>query len=102
MSTLTRTAKLAGATIASASYTATSFIASFVSVAIIAGGLPTVERAALFLFLALYSPLATVMSQRKLLSIYQGRSSGRRASAIEETALFAVTVAIVMAATWHY
>jgi Flp pilus assembly pilin Flp len=99
---LARTAKLAGATFASASYTATSFIASFVSVAIIAGGLPTAERAALFLFLALYSPLATVMSQRKLLSIYQNRVSGSGATAIEETVLFVATAAIVMAATWHY
>jgi hypothetical protein len=99
---LARTMKLTGATFASASYTAASFIASFVSVAIIVGGLPTDQRAALFLFLALYSPLATVMSQRKLLSIYQDRPSGRRVTAIEETVLFAATVAVVMAATWHY
>jgi hypothetical protein len=96
---LARYARLAGSTFASASYTAASFVASFVSVALIAGGLDTGGRAALFLFLALYSPLATVMSQRKLLTIYQDRRHGGRQAAIEEAVLFAATVAVVMAAT---
>jgi hypothetical protein len=96
---LARYARLAGSTFASASYTAASFVASFVSVALIAGGLDTGGRAALFLFLALYSPLATVMSQRKLLTIYQDRRHGGRQAAIEEVVLFAATVAVVMAAT---
>jgi hypothetical protein len=97
-----RYARLASSTFASASYTAASFVASFVSVALIAGGLDTGGRAALFLFLALYSPLATVMSQRKLLTIYQERRHGGRQAAIEEAVLFAATVAVVMAATARY
>tara|TARA_B100000678_G_C18208124_1_gene502235 strand:+ start:827 stop:2056 length:1230 start_codon:yes stop_codon:yes gene_type:complete len=99
---LARMVTLGGAMFASASYTAASFIASLVSVVIITAGIPTPERAGLFLFIALYSPLTTVMSQRKLLSIYRNRASSSRGAAIEEAVLFVMAAAIVIVATRHY
>ena len=94
--------RLAGATFASVSYTAASFIASLISVVIVTAEIPTYERAGLFLFIALYSPLTTVMSQRKLLSIYQNRASSSRGATIEEAVLFVVAAAIVIVATRRY
>ena len=81
---------LASGIFASASYTAASFVASLASVAIIAAGISTDERAGLFLFLALYSPLTTMMSQRRLLAIYQSSKSGRKVSFSEEIATFSL------------
>lgn len=81
----------------SAAYTGGSFVASFGTVAIIVRDIDSTQRAGFFLFLAIFSPFITVLSQRNLLSIYEGAEGSIRSRISMEVLVFALTVLTLLA-----
>lgn len=86
---------------ASSAYTGASFLASLGPIILIGRIIDVDTRAAFFLFLAIFSPLTTVLAQKHLLAIYQGKAGGRLGLLLEEAALFMVAIALVFTGTQH-
>ncbi len=80
---------------ASGLFTCASFFASFFTIVLVVRDVSVAERAGFFLFLAMYGPITTVLSQRFLLSIYQSREIQGLAKSAELAVIALMTIAAV-------
>lgn len=92
----------AAALAASSLFTCASFAASLLAIVLVVRDISIEDRAGLFLFLALYGPITTIMAQRYLLSIYQSRARRKVDGVIELVLVATLTVAAVWFAVSPY